>query len=182
MYLKRKRNTMKRTTLVLLIGIILFAAVGCTPKQAALDAAKPSVDTITAASGQLYYPAGSYDLAELQAVLAQYPYKATVGIATTNSDGSPNLAVAIPAITSDGKYLKLGLADNRTKNNLTERELTVVMFYEYNPTAAEKSERNRGCRVVARYVGEKENSRLNKEANDKNPSLYLEIVELLPIG
>ena len=176
---------MKRTMVLLLVLVVMFVTVGCTPKQTAAvatEAAKPSVDTITAASGQLYYPSGSYDLPELQAALSSYPYKTTVGIATTNSDGSPNLAVAIPGITSDGKYLKLGLADNRTKENMTERELTVVMFYEYNPTAVEKGDRNRGCRVVARYVGDKENARINKEANEKNPSLYLEIVELLPIG
>lgn len=175
---------MKRILSLLLVVVVLFATLGCAQKQepVAASAVKPSADTISAASGQLYYPAGSYDLPELQAVLSAYPYKTTVGIATTNSDGSPNLAVAIPGITSDGKYLKLGLADNRTKKNMTERELAVVMFYEYNPTAVEKTDRNRGCRVVARYVGDTENTRLNKEANDKNPSLYLEIVELLPIG
>lgn len=175
---------MKRILSLLLVVVVLFATLGCAQKQepVAASAVKPSADTISAASGQLYYPAGSYDLPELQAVLSAYPYKTTVGIATTNSDGSPNLAVAIPGITSDGKYLKLGLADNRTKKNMTERELAVVMFYEYNPTAVEKTDRNRGCRVVARYVGDTENTRLNKEANDKSPSLYLEIVELLPIG
>ena len=172
---------MKRIMLLLLTLVIVFTAVGCT-KQQATGTVKPSVDTITAASGQLYYPSGSYDLPALQAALAAYPYKVTVSIATTNADGSPNLAVAIPGITSEGKYLKLGLADNRTKTNMTERELAVVMFYEYNPIAVEKTDRNRGTRVVARYVGDKENTRLNKENNDKNPSVYLEIVELLPIG
>ncbi len=171
---------MKRM-LLLLVFVVVFVAVGCTKQQAA-ETVKPSVDTITAASGQLYYPTGSYDLPALQAALGAYPYKVTMGIATTNADGSPNLAVAIPGITSDGKYLKLGFSDNRTKTNMTERELAVVMFYEYNPTAVEKADRNKGCRVVARYVGDKENTRLNKEANDKNPSIYLEIVELLPIG
>lgn len=172
---------MKRVIALLLVLVVVFAAVGCT-KQQATEAVKPSVDTITAASGQLYYPAGSYDLPALQAALSAYPYKVTVGIATTNADGSPNLAVAIPGITSDGKYLKLGLADNRTKANMTERELAVVMFYEYNPTAVEKTDRNKGCRVIAKYVGDKENTRLNNEAKDKNPTLYLEIVEILPIG
>lgn len=176
---------MKKLLFLVLVLVVMFATVGCTPKQATVVAAEPvkaSVDTITAASGQLYYPSGSYDLAKLQEALGAYPYKTTIGIATTNSDGSPNLAVAIPGITGDGKYLQLGLADNRTKTNLTERELAVVMFYEYNPTAVEKAERNRGTRVVAKYVGDKENDRLNKEAGNKNPSLYLEIVELLPIG
>lgn len=176
---------MKGMMVLFVMLIVAFSVVGCTKEQptvAATEAAKPSVDSITAASGQLYYPAGSYDLSALQAALKAYPYKVTVGIATTNADGSPNLAVAIPGITDDGKYLKLGLADNRTKTNLTERELVVVMFYEYNPTAVEKTDRNKGCRVVAKYVGETENTRLNTEANAKNPSLYLEIIEILPIG
>ncbi len=176
---------MKRMMVLFVMLGVLFSVVGCTRQQPTVgetEAAKPSVDTITAASGQLYYPAGSYDLGKLQAALEAYPYKVTVGIATTNADGSPNLAVAIPGITEDGKYLKLGLADNRTKTNLTERKLVVVMFYEYNPTAVEKTDRNKGCRVVASYVGEEENTRLNNEANAKNPSLFLEIVEILPIG
>lgn len=176
---------MKQVMLLVLVLVMAFAAVGCSKKQVApvaAEAAKPSVDSITAASGQLYYPAGSYDLPALQAALAVYPYKVTVGIATTNADGSPNLAVAIPGITADGKYLKLGLADNRTKVNIAERELVVVMFYEYNPTAVEKTDRNKGCRVVARYVGDEENTRLNTEANAKSPSIYLEIVEIMPIG
>lgn len=176
---------MKRVMMMAVVCVVVFAGVGCTQKQAtavASEVVQPSVDSITAASGQVYYPAGSYDLPTLQAALAVYPYKVTVGIATTNSDGSPNLAVAIPGITEDGKYLKLGLADNRTKTNLTERELVVVMFYEYNPSAVEKTDRNKGTRVVAQYVGDEENARMNKEANAKNPSIYLEIVELLPIG
>ena len=176
---------MKRLMVLVLALMVVVLAAGCTKKQvttATLEAVKPSVDSITAASGQLYYPAGSYDLPALQAALSSYPYKVTVGIATTNSDGSPNLAVAIPGITDDGKYLKLGLADNRTKTNIVERELVVFMFYEYNPTAVEKTDRNRGTRVVARYVGDEANTQMNKDANAKSPSLYLEIVELLPIG
>ncbi len=176
---------MRRMMVLFVMLGVLFSVEGCTKGQSPVvksEVAKPSVDSITAASGQWYYPAGSYDLGALQAALGAYPYKVTVGIATTNADGSPNLAVAIPGITEDGKYLKLGLADNRTKTNLTERKLVVVMFYEYNPTAVEKTDRNKGCRVVANYVGEAENTRLNNEANAKNPSMYLEIVEILPIG
>ena len=175
---------MKRIITLFLL-VVVFVTLGCTGKEAtstATEVVKPSADTITAASGSLYYAAGSYDLPALQAVLGTYPYKANVGISTTNADQSPNLAVAIPGITADGKYLSLGLADNRTKENLIQRELAVVMFYEYNPTAVEKVDRNKGCRVVAKYVGDSENNRINTEANNKNPSLFLEILEILPLG
>jgi hypothetical protein len=180
---------MKKSIVVLCAVLACIVLASCSPKTAEVAApvaatpavVVPSVDTISAASATSYYAASSYDLAKLISVLGAYPYPVSVTIATVNSDGSPNLAVCIPGITKDGKYLTFGLSENRTKANFQERELGVVLFYEYTPTA-EKAERNKGCKAVVRYVGDEENTRLNEAAANKNPSLYMEIVDILPIG
>jgi len=143
--------------------------------------ADPNVDTITAASGQAYYGGSSYDLPALQAALGAYPYATTIAVSSINADGSPNMSVVIPGITDDGKYLTFGLAGNRTRENFIQREIAVVLFYEYTPTA-EKAERNKGCRVVVKYVGDRKNNQLNEAAGNERPSLFMEIVEILPLG
>lgn len=140
-----------------------------------------SVDAVTAASGKSYYGANSYDREALKAALSQYPYPVSVAVATVNDDGSPNLAVAIPGISGDGKHLVFGLAPNRTRENITARGTAVVIFYEYTPEAA-KEERSKGCRVVVQYVGHEENRRLNRRDGKERPALYLEIIAILPIG
>ena len=143
--------------------------------------ASPDVDTITAASGSSYYKNSSYDLQDLKDALGGYPYPTAISVATVNADGSPNISVVIPGLSADGRYLTFGLAGNRTRANFTERDLAVVLFYEYRPEAG-KSERNKGCKVVVRYVGDYANKRLNTEAGNEKPSLFMEIVEILPIG
>lgn len=171
---------MRKHVVLCLAMVALFVTFGCSRQQADV-AVVPSADTVSAASAVSYYADSSYDLAALQKALSSYPYPVSISIATVNEDGSPNLAVCIPGITDDGKYLVFGLSDNRTKENFEERGLGVVLFYEYTP-AAEKAERNKGCKVVVKYVGDEENDRLNKEAGNENASIYMEIVDILPIG
>jgi len=142
--------------------------------------AEPSVDSISAASGKFYYEAGSYSVEQLKAVLSAYPYAGSVTIATVNEDGSPNMAVAIPGLSSDGQYLTFGFAENRTKENMIARKLAVVCVYEYKPTAENKADRNRGCRIILEYAGKETNAALN--AGKDRPSLYMKIVRILPLG
>jgi len=167
---KEDKMTKKFSVLILMLLVLTAAAI-----------AAPDVDTITAASGMPYYKNSSYNLEQLKASLAAYPYKAAISVATVNADGSPNAAVVIPGLTADGRYLTFGLAGNRTRDNFIERELAVVMFYEYTPSA-DKANRNKGCKVVVKYVGNPENERLNRAAGNEKPSLFMEIIEILPIG
>lgn len=172
---------MRKSGLLLLLLVAVLLMAGCSAPEETEQALVASADTITAASGTSYYAGSSYDLDALKEALGAYPYPVSVTVSTVNADGSPNLAVAIPGISEDGKYLTFGLAENRTRENLTERELAVVLFYEYTPEA-EKALRNQGCKVVVGYVGDEENKRLNEEAGNENPSLFMEIIEILPIG
>lgn len=155
-------------------------AVDASSAASEAEAASPSVDTISAASGKHYYEAGSYDAEKLKVALSKYPYAGSVTISTVNEDGSPNLAVAIPGLSADGQYLTFGLAENRTRLNMVGRRFAVVAIYEYAPTAENKADRNRGCRIIVEYPGEETNAALN--AGKERPSLYMKIVKILPLG
>jgi len=139
-----------------------------------------STDVMTGASGQSYYASSSYTKEDLPELFGSYPYPFSITISSLNEDGSPNLAVAVPGLSKDGNYLTFGLAPNRTRENFLEREVAIVALYEYNPTAEEKNDRNKGCRIVVKYVGDEENKKLNGDA--ERPSIYMEIIEVLPIG
>lgn len=143
--------------------------------------AAPDVDSITAASGTPYYKNSSYNLEQLKTALGSYPYPTAISVATVNEDGSPNLSVVIPSLSADGQYLTFGLAGNRTKENFLSQKLAVVMFYEYTPTA-DKANRNKGCKVVVKYVGDSKNKRLNSAADKDGSTIFMEIIEILPIG
>ena len=168
---------------ILCVGCVvlaIFVLSSCATQAATIPVLKPSVDTISAASGALYYAAGSYDAQQLKAALVKYPYAGSVTIATTNDDGSPNLIVAIPGLSTDGLYMTFGLADNRTKINMVKGGLAVVAIYDYKPLATDKLERNRGCRLILEYPGDEANAALN--AGQERPSLYMKIVKILPLG
>ena len=131
---------------VILAATLASTALSCQSRPAPAPA--PSVDTISAASGQSYYAASSYDADKLAAALKAYPYAGSVTIATVNDDGSPNIAVAVPGLSADGAYLTFGLADNRTKANMIARGMAVVCIYEYAPRAESKADRNKGARII----------------------------------
>ena len=152
---------MKKVSSIMLLALAALAVlstVSCQSQPAAVAveqaadataaasgdyAQAPSADSISAASGKFYYEAGSYTAEQLKAALSAYPYAGSVTIATVHEDGSPNLALALPGLTADGQYLTFGLAENRTKTNMTARKLAVVSIYEYKPTAENKADRNR---------------------------------------
>ncbi len=171
----------KMSFVMALILVVIVVLAGCNEAQPApAEVPTPSAETIASASGQFYYEESSYTKEELIEYMQAYPYPASVTIATVNEDGSPNISIVIPGISEDGNYFVFGLADNRTAENFIERELAVVAFYEYNPTAEDRADRNRGCRVIIKYPGAEVNEQLNE--GRERPALFMEIVEILPIG
>lgn len=161
------------------VALLAVTALGSAFGQPNPGAA-PGTDVLTAASGQYYYAASSYSPEALAAALKSFPYPGSVTVATVNEDGTPNLAVAIPALSADGKYLSFGLADNRTKTNMIKRLYAVVCVYEYNPRAENKADRNKGARIILSYPGDEENKSLN--AGKERPALFMRIVKILPLG
>lgn len=104
-----------------------------------------------------------------------------MSIATTNEDGSPNLATLVPAITEDGKYLILVSAENQTIKNITEREMAVFEFFNYQPNEEDKMKRNTGARAIVKYDANAQKDLIAKYSPSEGATM-LEIVKVIPLG
>ncbi|MBI9104905.1 MAG: hypothetical protein JEY99_20985 [Spirochaetales bacterium] len=179
MICKRVRSYSLFPLFFLVISLLIYFT-GCQTSSKSGEG-ETFVDGVTSASGNYYYEANSYSLKELKEVLSLYPYPAATAVSTVNLDGSPNLAVTIPGFSKQGDYLILGLAENRTRENILRDGRGVIIFYDYTPGAV-KEDRNKGCRVIVRWVGPQLNDELNTRDELEKPALYLMIEDLLPLG
>ncbi|WP_040210163.1 hypothetical protein [Clostridium polynesiense] len=178
---------MKKKLVVLLSGIVMAAALtGCggasSSDEGKISLKDAKTDSISKASTKVFYEKGS--LTGQALVDSINKREGSVTIATTNPDGSPNLAVAVPGAIND-KYLVMGLAPNQTLENFKNHKIGVISYYIYNPAAQEKNDRNKGARLVVKMVEDKDTKeKLKKEAGEKanDNSLFLEIVEVKPLG
>lgn len=138
------------------------------------------VDSFTSASVKNFYEASSLKGEDLFQAIKER--KCAISVATVNPDGSPNAAVVIPGM-ADEKTLMFGLADNQTKVNFKERKDAVVTAYIYNPESEEKLERNVGARLVTKYIDDEAKiEELMKKTEANEGTMFLEIVEILPLG
>lgn len=174
---------MKRTKLFIIATLCMFIFVGCTGANETKDSTKETVhnvDSISAASKVVFYPDSSLEGQELiDAIEAR---TGAVAIATTNDDGTPNIATIIPGV-ADENTLMFGSTENQTKLNIDQRKLAVLSFYIYKPDAEEKSERNAGARLILKLVEDDsklEELRTKTEAGEE--TIFMEIVKVLPIG
>lgn len=192
---------MKKITLIITIVLLIFMT-GC--KDMDENKIEPDVDSITSASGENSYEQSSYDIATLKEKLTTNEFgniAPAAAIATVNEDNTPNVAVFIPTImiVDDKDYLVAWFSnDTHTLENLKAGRYGVYIFYEYdnsvetleNATDEEKTEtkleRNKGCKVVLKYVGDDKQTEIYDTVgfpdNLKNNKLFLEIVDILPLG
>lgn len=138
------------------------------------------VDSISAASKTYFYEKSALkDNALLEAIKQR---KGASTVATTNVDGSPNLAVVVPGLADDNT-LMFEMAENQTKVNVQDRKIAVLSVYIYNPTAAEKTERNVGAKVVLKLVEDKDKiKQLTEKTKAKEGTIFMEMVKTMPLG
>ncbi len=140
------------------------------------------IDSISAASTNQYYEQSSLTGEELMTSIANR--EGAVAVATTNPDGTPNIATVIPGVASD-KHLAFGIVPNQTTNNLFGNKVAVMSYYLYEAQEEDKFERNKGARLVLQLV---EDEATIKELREKNAettsdnSIFVEIVKVLPLG
>jgi hypothetical protein len=105
-------------------------------------------------------------------------------VATTNEDGTPNIAVFGGGSIMKGEYIVFYWTDNQSKANLMERKLGMIAFDVVNLSAETKQERHKGAKVRVEYVDDKAVlDKLKAESEGVNDSaLIVRIVEILPIG
>lgn len=169
---------MIKKSLMIILVVIVTTLAGCA--QPATEVPAPSIDSISQASVSNYY--GDSSLTGEDLVNTVNAREAAITVATTNADGTPNLATVIPMFVEED-VLVFGLAENQTKLNLMERNLGVVSAYVYNPQAEEKLERNIGARmVIERITDEAEIKELMEAHELSEGSILVRVVEVLPLG
>ncbi|MCB2288560.1 peptidoglycan-binding protein [Clostridium sp. CS001] len=143
-------------------------------------AAVPNVDSISAASKTYYYESSSLTGVKLMdAIKAR---SGATSVATTNQDGTPNIATVVPGV-ADENHLQFGISPNQTSANILERKIAVLTFYIYNPTAVEKADRNIGARVVLKLVEDETKIKdLMTKTKAAEGTIFMEIVKVLPLG
>jgi hypothetical protein len=170
-----------KLTAFVLAAMVVAALAGCSQQAAEGEQApEPSVDSISQASVSNYYGDSSLTGQALVDVINNR--QAAITVATTNADGTPNLATVIPAFVGED-VIVFGLAENQTKVNLMERKLGVISAYIYDPAAEEKLDRNRGARLVIERISDESEIKELMEANDlAEGSILVRVVEVLPLG
>lgn len=160
-----------------MIVLLLMTIVGCTD-----DFSNVTEDIYTSASVQIFYADGSFEKSELLESLTKR--EGAISLATTNPDGSPNLAIAVPGI-ADENHLVFNMLPNQTTENLSRTKQMVMAYYIYAPNKSEKIERNKGARLILELV---EDTLIIDALKKKNPqtivegSFIVKIVEVLPLG
>ena len=109
-------------------------------------------------------------------------YQTECVVSTSNEDGTPNIAIFVPAAMIDGTYVAFAWAENQTKANFERAKIGMIAFDVPNPTAETKELRTR--------LGGESDPRgrriRHREAEGRDEQLavctFVEITELLPVG
>ena len=169
---------MKKNLKMLLVGVLSVGLIAGCAQAGATESA--NIDSISSASVAQFYESSSIKGEELMNAINAG--SGAVAIATTNKDGTPNIATIIPAAV-DENTLMFQFADNQTKVNLEERDLAVLSYYIYKPEAEEKADRNSGARLILKLItDEAKISELSTKAEAPQGVTFMEIVKVLPLG
>lgn len=145
-----------------------------------VQAAEPSVDSISSASKTNYYEQSSLKGEELFNALRER--RCAIVVSTANSDGTPNAGVVIPGV-ADENTLMFGMAENQTKINLIERKYAVITAYIYSPDAKEKLKRNVGAKIIVSYISDPaEIKKLLKKTGSREGTIFVKVEKVLPLG
>lgn len=206
-----KQRKLVTWSAVILIGMLIVGAVGFaqgmrgegagygkTPGQEALPEAEkkadgraaqgekepgpPEVDTVTQASGNYYYEHQSLNGEDLWTAIREH--SAAIVVSTTNRDHSPNSSYVVPGFVEEG-VLAFGLAPNQTKENLLERDWAVITVLMYDETieADYETSKYRGARIIVERISdEAEIERLQESYGGRPGTIFVRVVEVLPMG
>ena len=170
---------MKKNLKVFVLAGILSVGLMAGCSQAGTNESA-NIDSISSASVAQFYESSSIKGEELMNAINER--SGAVAIATTNEDGTPNIATIVPSAV-DENTLMFQFADNQTKVNLEERHLAVLSYYIYMPEAEEKADRNSGARLILKLINDEAKiSELSTKAEAPEGVTFMEIVKVLPLG
>ena len=137
------------------LGIMAGAGLsGCAPQQQSAAAEAPQQEA-GASAGEVHEwvdAVSSASLAtnkyttftETQLQDAVMAYQTECVVSTSNEDGTPNIAIFVPAAMIDGTYVAFAWAENQTKANFERAKIGMIAFDVPNPTAETKELRHQG--------------------------------------
>jgi len=170
------------------LGIMAGAGLsGCAPPFAPRQEAGASacevpewVDAVSSAS----LATNKYTtFTETQLQDAVMAYQTECVVSTSNEDGTPNIAIFVPAAMIDGTYVAFAGAENQTKANFERAKIGMIAFDVPNPTAETKELRHQGSVVKATLVEDESVIGKLKDADEQLAvCTFVEITELLPVG
>ena len=174
------------------LGIMAGAGLsGCAPQQQSAAAEAPQQEA-GASAGEVHEwvdAVSSASLAtnkyttftETQLQDAVMAYQTECVVSTSNEDGTPNIAIFVPAAMIDGTYVAFAWAENQTKANFERAKIGMIAFDVPNPTAETKELRHQGSVVKATLV-ESVIGKLKDADEQLAVCTFVEITELLPVG
>ncbi len=111
-------------------------------------------------------------------------YSGVTVVATTNADGTPNIAILTPGAAGDDSHIVFNLAPNTTKENILRSKQAEMVFDKVNAAAETKAERHQGA--VVRLELEEDPAVLEelKKSNEyiTDNSLVCKLAEVMPVG
>ncbi len=191
---------MKKIFALVLCAALALSLAACGNKPAAESTAPSEVPAESAASGETSGEAAAegadaaatpsvytnlYTNLEKAALLEEIAqYTGVTVVATTNADGTPNIAILTPGAAGDEDHIIFNVAPNTTQENLLRDKVAEMVFDKSNPTAETKEERHQGA--VLRLELEEDKAVLDElKANNQyisDATLVCRIAEVMPIG
>ena len=176
------------------LGIMAGAGLsGCAPQQQSAAAEAPQQEA-GASAGEVHEWVNAVSSASLatnkyttftetQLQDAVMAYQTECVVSTSNEDGTPNIAIFVPAAMIDGTYVAFAWAENQTKANFERAKIGMIAFDVPNPTAETKELRHQGSVVKATLVEDESVIGKLKDADEQLAvCTFVEITELLPVG
>ena len=167
------------------LGIMAGAGLsGCAPQQQEAGASAGEVHEWVDAVSSASLATNKYTtFTETQLQDAVMAYQTECVVSTSNEDGTPNIAIFVPAAMIDGTYVAFAWAENQTKANFERAKIGMIAFDVPNPTAETKELRHQGSVVKATLVEDESVIGKLKDADEQLAvCTFVEITELLPVG
>ncbi len=175
---------MKKYIAVIMSAVVALSLVACGEKavdnKTNTDNKDNKQDVVSLASTYT----NRYTNLDQKALLEEIAkYSGVTVVATTNVDGTPNIAIFTPAAAGDN-HIVFNLAPNTTKDNVLREKVAEMVFDKTNPTAETKQERHQGAVVKLALEEDQQVIEELKKSNDfiSDISLVCKIVEVMPIG
>ena len=166
---------------VLALGLVACGAASDSTTEPAESAQTENTDAVSTPS--VY--TNKYTNLDQAAVLGEIAkYSGVSVVATTNADGTPNIAILTPGAAGDDSHIVFNLAPNTSAENIRRDKVAEMVFDKNNPAAETKEGRHQGATLRLELEEDADVLAALKEKNEyiNDNSLVMKLVEVMPVG